>query len=103
MVYRPVGKHFDMFTFEVNRFTNQGVNIFDKRCVLVMGQSTILLAFRKRLKKRGYTNIHIKNTYRYDEKGHKDYSYYFVSAVEPLSKKVVDVTDKLENFSFYMR
>ena len=49
-----------------------------------MGQSTILLAFRKRLKKRGYTDIHIYNTYQFDKEGKRDYSFYCVRAVEPL-------------------
>lgn len=69
----------------------------------IMGQSTILLAFRKHLKKRGYTDIHIYNTYQFDKEGKRDYSFYCVRAVEPLSKKEVKVTDHLLNFDKYMR
>lgn len=68
-----------------------------------MAQNHILLAFRKRLKKRGYTDIHIYNTYNIDENGKKDYSYYEVNAIEPLSNTRVSVTDKMDNFSKYMR
>ena len=68
-----------------------------------MGQDHILLAFRKRLRKRGYTDIHIYNTYIIDENGKKDYSFYRVDAIEPLAKTKVCVTDHLLNFQFYMK
>lgn len=51
-------------------------------------QNVHILAFRKRLKKRGYTNISIKKK--------KDSDLYIVSAVEPLAK-----VDIVTSYSIY--
>ena len=52
-----------------------------------MAQCHSLLAFRKRLAKRGYKDIHIRQA-RYDF-GKVKPDIYVVSAVEPLSGSVV--------------
>ena len=52
-------------------------------------QCPALLAFRKRLSKRGYTDIHIRQAFDVDGKIKPD--RYVVTAVEPLSKTVVFV------------
>ena len=52
-----------------------------------MAQCHILLAFRKRLAKRGYKDIHIKQAR--DNAGKVKNDIYVVSAVEPLSGSVV--------------
>lgn len=44
-----------------------------------MSQNSVIMAFRKRLRKRGYTNISIRLV-----SGYRD--LYNVSAVEPLSR-----------------
>ena len=52
-----------------------------------MAQCHALLAFRKRLTKRGYKEIHIKQAR--DDAGNIKSDIYVVSAVEPLSGSVV--------------
>ena len=52
-----------------------------------MAQCHALLAFRKRLVKRGYKDIHIKQAR--DDAGKVKIDIYAVSAVEPLSGAVV--------------
>lgn len=52
-----------------------------------VAQCHILLAFRKRLAKRGYKDIHIKQAR--DDAGKVKNDIYVVSAVEPLSGSVV--------------
>ena len=64
-------------------------------------QCPSLLAFRKRLSKRGYTNIHICQAV--DSSGKRKTDFYVVSAVEPLSKTVVSAEYHVISFSFLMR
>lgn len=47
-----------------------------------MAQNNIIMAFRKRLKKRGYRDISIR---------FKDSGLYVISAIEPLSEERVRV------------
>jgi len=46
-------------------------------------QDTVIMAFRKRLKKRGYTEISIKKI--------KDSANYIVTAIEPLARLEVSI------------
>ena len=63
-------------------------------------QDTILLAFRKRAKNRGYTNIHIVQAR--DRCGIiKD--HYTVLAVDPLSGSYVKATYSLLQFQSLLR
>ena len=55
--------------------------------VFPVAQCHTLLAFRKRLSKRGYKDIHIKQAR--DDAGKVKNDIYVVSAVEPLSGSVV--------------
>lgn len=64
-------------------------------------QDRILLSFRKRLKKRGYTDIHIKQAR--DSLGHIKRDYYVVTAREPLSGSVVRTTKSIISFNSLMR
>lgn len=50
-------------------------------------QCPILLAFRKRLSNRGYTDIHIKQARYHCGSVKKD--FYIVTACEPLTKTIV--------------
>lgn len=60
-------------------------------------QDKILLALRKRLSKRGYTNIHIyKATGTIEE-------IYRISAVEPLAKKEVETEVSIIQANYLMR
>lgn len=52
-------------------------------------QCPVLLAFRKRLSNRGYTDIHIRRAV--DDDGKIKPDRYVVTAVEPLSETVVSV------------
>lgn len=61
-----------------------------------MGQCPTLLAFRKRCKKRGYRNIHIKQ-----HPTEKD--RYIVEAREPLAGQIVTVVYSLDTFCQLMR
>lgn len=61
-----------------------------------MGQHYTLLAFRKRCKKRGYKDIHIKQ--HPTEKGR-----YIVEAREPLAGQIVKAVYSLETFGALMR
>lgn len=63
-------------------------------------QDHILLAFRKRAKNRGYTNIHIVQAR--DRFGPiKD--YYIVSAVDPLSGSFVQASYSILQFHSLLR
>lgn len=55
-------------------------------------QSPVVMAFRKRLKKRGYSDVSIKFL--------KKENIYLVSAIEPLSKLFVSV--KLQPTDMYI-
>lgn len=57
-------------------------------------QNSVLLAFRKRCKNRGYTNIHIT---KFNE------TTYVVSAVEPLSKTTVQAIYDISTFNSLFR
>lgn len=63
-------------------------------------QDTRIMAFRKRLKKRGYDDIKIKRVYP-ETKVNGDYLYE-VSAIDPLTRKYVkaDYTATRMNYSF---
>ena len=64
-------------------------------------QDTVIMAFRKRLKKRGYTNISI---IRCKDKTRENYkNFYTVSANEPLANQRVSVEYPLLTFSCLMR
>lgn len=54
-----------------------------------MPQECEVMAFRKRLKSAGYTNIRI---YRDDSWANRDRDLYLASAVEPLAGQTVRVT-----------
>lgn len=61
-------------------------------------QDKILLALRKRLSKRGYTNIHI-----YKATGTIEEEIYRISAVEPLAKKEVETEVSIIQANYLMR
>lgn len=61
-------------------------------------QCPVLLAFRKRLKKRGYTDIHIKRFKNDDGK-----ELYSCSAIEPLSGTRVTTVRSVIAFYYLMR
>ena len=52
-------------------------------------QNNSIMAFRKRLKKRGYTDIKIKMSYPVKLIG--DFPLYYVEATEPLAKARIKV------------
>lgn len=62
-------------------------------------QPSILLAFRKRCKKRGYTEIHITRRKELLKKS----EYYVVSAIEPLTHTKVEAVYHLTTFHHLMR
>lgn len=57
-----------------------------------MAQSSYLLSFRKRMKKRGYTDIHIKVIHNAD-----GFNSYLVSAVEPLASTLITTELSLDS------
>ena len=64
-------------------------------------QDSCIGAFRKRLRKRGYTDISIV---RCKDKTKKDYKkFYIVSAVEPLAHQKVVVEYHIIDFYYRMR
>lgn len=64
-------------------------------------QDSCIGAFRKRLRKRGYTGISIV---RCKDKTKKDYKeFYIVSAFEPLAHQKVSVEYRLLDFYYLMR
>ena len=65
-------------------------------------QDNILLAFRKRLKNRGYYDISIIRVPYIDKNGFKRYKYQ-VSCKEPLNGTHVIVTHELIQFNYLMR
>lgn len=65
-------------------------------------QSPVLLAFRKRLKNRGYTQISIKRCNKPDDVIDND-DYYCVTAVEPLAGAEVSLISALTSFHSMMR
>lgn len=66
-----------------------------------VAQCHILLAFRKRLAKRGYKDIHIKQAR--DDAGKVKNDIYVVSAVEPLSGSVVSTERSVIALNAMMR
>jgi hypothetical protein len=60
-----------------------------------MAQHRTLLAFRKRCKKRGYRDIHIKQH-------PTDKERYIVEAREPLAGQIVKAVYSLEAFGYLM-
>lgn len=66
-----------------------------------MAQCHSLLAFRKRLAKRGYKDIHIKQAR--DDLGKVKNDIYVVSAVEPLSGSVVTTERSVISLNAMMR
>lgn len=71
-----------------------------------MGQSAVIMAFRKRLKKRGYTNVSIKQ--KRDKLRHRvtnsdGYYVYVVIASEPLTGSAVSGEFSSAELSALMR
>lgn len=65
-------------------------------------QDKILLAFRKRLKNRGYTDISICRRREIDETGMLHYKYQ-VTCKEPLNHTPVIVKHELMQFHYLLR
>lgn len=61
-----------------------------------MAQDAILLAFRKRLKKRGYSDIHIYKSKELPQ-------HYITEAREPLAHTKVKIEDHIVNYHYKMR
>ena len=61
-------------------------------------QDNILLAFRKRLKNRGYYEISIKKVKSTEEK-----DLYRLTCREPLSCTSIEVTKKLVSFHYLLK
>ena len=68
-----------------------------------MGQSPSLLALRKRMHKRGYTEIHIARAKAPRGAADKTAKYYKITAREPLAGRVVSVTVTEASCSARMR
>lgn len=68
-----------------------------------MGQDTILLALRKRMKNRNYKDIHIYKINEIDDKGNIKDVLYSVSAIEPLSEKRVERVAHIYVFACLLR
>lgn len=65
-------------------------------------QCPVLLAFRKRLKKRGYTDIHIVRCDK-PENAVDDGEYYRVTAVEPLAGEKISKVVNVIQFHYMIR